>query len=317
MSSILNLIEGYMSGNAWEDLCVQCYHLRYQKDNYIEIPATHGGDAGIEGFTNKGIVHQCYCPEREYSDQDLYSHLRTKLTEDIDKLKNNGAKLRSLGVPPVVEWQFNIPDYRDSRILAHVEKKTQEIRRLKKSDPNNYQHIANDFCIVIKTAEDFAPEISRIVRTNLTDLRLNLAFNHNEEIDWSTCDSEKVANIRRKIKVVVSSENGEVIDRLVSIYVNCYLSGIEVMNTLRVNFPEVYRDIFLLEQSYKRDVTIRTLMNTDNKMNKSLFNSILDDFHAKLERDFSKSFTEATIGELKQDLVASWLADCSMEFRSE
>ena len=65
----------------------------------------------------------------------------------------------------------------------------------------------------IKTAEDFAPEISRIVRTNLTDLRLNLAFNHNEEIDWSTCDSEKVANIRRKIKVIVSSENGEVIDQ--------------------------------------------------------------------------------------------------------
>lgn len=317
MSSILNFIEGYMSGNAWEDLCVQCYHLRYQEDNYTEIPATHGGDAGIEGFTNKGIVHQCYCPEREYSDKDLYSHLRTKLTEDIDKLKNNGAKLRSLGVPPVVEWQFNIPEYRDSRILAHVEKKTQEIRRLKESDPDNYQHIASDFCIVIKTAEDFALEISRIVRTNLSDLRLNLAINHSDEIDWSKCDSEKVANIRRKIKAVVSSENGEAIDRLVGIYVDSYLSGLEIMNTLRVQFPEIYSDILQLEHSYKREVTIKTLMNTDNKMNKSLFNSILDDFHAKLEHDFSKPLTEAAIGELKQDLVASWLADCSMEFRSE
>lgn len=36
---------------------------------------------------------------------------------------------------------------------------------------------------------------------------------------------------------------------------------------------------------------------------------------SKLERDFSSRFTEASIGELKQDLIASWLADCSMEFR--
>lgn len=63
MSSIKSFIEGYMTGNAWEDLCVRCYRIRYQKDNYTAIPATQGGDAGIEGFTYKGVVHQCYCPE--------------------------------------------------------------------------------------------------------------------------------------------------------------------------------------------------------------------------------------------------------------
>ena len=34
------------------------------------------------------------------------------------------------------------------------------------------------------------------------------------------------------------------------------------------------------------------------------------------EKDFSKMLTQASVVELKQDLVASWLADCSMEFRS-
>ena len=48
----------------------------------------------------------------------------------------------------------------------------------------------------------------------------------------------------------------------------------------------------------------------------TLFDAILNEFHSKLERDFSSRFTEASIGELKQDLIASWLADCSMEFRS-
>lgn len=98
MSNIKKYIKGYLSGNLWEELCVECYRSRYQKDNYMLIPAVQGGDAGIEGFTQNGIVHQCYCPEREYTDDELYEHLRNKLTTDIDKLKKNAERLKKLGV---------------------------------------------------------------------------------------------------------------------------------------------------------------------------------------------------------------------------
>lgn len=56
MSSIMTFIEGYMNGDAWEELCVSCYRLKYQTQNYTAIPAVHGGDAGIEGFTCNGIA---------------------------------------------------------------------------------------------------------------------------------------------------------------------------------------------------------------------------------------------------------------------
>ena len=316
MSSIKSFIEGYMTGNAWEDLCVQCYRIRYQKDNYTAIPATQGGDAGIEGFTNKGVVHQCYCPERTYSDNELYDHQRSKLTADIEKLKKNATRLKALGVPPVVEWHFNIPEYRDARIITHAESKRQEVIKAKKDKPSDYVHIADNFQIVIKTAEDFAPEISRIIRTSLSDMRLNVAIEHSSEPDWSKCDSEKVANIRRKIKAVMLVDDADKdFNEVVGIYVGCYISGLEIMNNLRVHFPETYEDIVRLEQSYKREVSIKTRMNTNKAMNRTLFDNILNEFHSKLERDFSHIFTEASIGELKQDLIASWLADCSMEFR--
>ena len=316
MNSIRSFIEGYMNGNAWEDLCVQCYRIRYQKDNYTAIPAVQGGDAGIEGFTNKGVVHQCYCPERTYSDNELYNHQRDKLTADIEKLKKNANRLRALGVPPVTEWHFNIPEYKDARIIEHAEFKRQEVIKAKKEKPSDYTHIEDGFQIVIKTAEDFTPEISRIIRTSLSDMRLNIAIEHSTGIDWSKCDSEKVANIRRKIKAVMNAdETDESLNEVVGIYVDCYISGLEIMNNLRINFPEIYEDIVRLEQSYKREVTIKTRMNTNNAMNSTLFDAILNEFHSKLERDFSHTFTEASIGELKQDLIASWLADCSMEFK--
>lgn len=133
MSNILSFIEGYMTGNAWEDLCVKCYRIRYQCDNYIAVPAVQRGDAGIEGFTNKGIVHQCYCPERQYSDNELYDHQRDKLTADIEKLMKNADRLRALGVPPVKEWHLNIPEYKDSRILIHAETKRQEVLSAKRT----------------------------------------------------------------------------------------------------------------------------------------------------------------------------------------
>nr|WP_156989884.1 hypothetical protein [Caproicibacter fermentans] len=306
-----------MTGDAWEELCVQCYRMRYQSDHYTSIPAVQSGDAGIEGFTRSGVVHQCYCPERDYSDNELYTHLRDKLTTDIDKLMKNADRFNQLGVPPVVEWHLDIPEYRDSRILIHAKTKQQEVLTAKKGAPSKYKHIANNFQIIIKIADDFTPEISRIIRTNLTNMKLNLAIQHTD--DWTTCDSQKVKNIRRKIKAVmhINDDSNQALNSVVNIYIGFYISGIETMNRLRVGFPEIYGDVFELEQSYKRDVSIKTLMNTDHTMNKTVFDGILDEFQAKLEHDFSQMLTIASIGELKQDMVASWLADCSMEFRSE
>ena len=203
MSNIMTFIEGYMTGNAWEELCVKCYRLRYQREYYTAIPAVQGGDAGIEGFTHNGIVHQCYCPERIYSDNELYAHQRDKLTADIEKLMNNGERLKKLGVPPIAEWHFNIPEYKDPRIHSHAQSKQQEVLTAKKKDPALFAYISDDFKILVKVAEDFSPEISRIIRTNLTDMKLNLAVQHQEKPDWSKCDSQKVANIRRKVGAVM------------------------------------------------------------------------------------------------------------------
>ena len=313
----MTFIEGYMTGNAWEELCVKCYRLRYQKEHYTPIPAVQGGDAGIEGFTHNGIVHQCYCPEREYSEYELYGHQRNKLTTDIQKLISNGKRLKELGVPIISEWHFNIPEYKDPRILKHAQSKQQEVLTAKENDPVSLAHISDDFKILIKVAEDFTPEISRIIRTNLTDMKLNFAIQHQESPDWSKCDSQKVANIRRKVGSVMHvDENDPDLNYVINVYVDYYIAGLAIINNLQLHFPEFYEDLYKLEQSYKREVAVKTRMNTNRQLNQSVFDNILEEFQEKLEKDFSKMLTQASIVELKQDLVASWLADCSMEFRS-
>lgn len=316
MSNILELIDSYMTGDKWEELCVSCYIDRYQKENYQFIPAANGGDAGIEGFTQTGIVHQCYCPERKYSDNELYNHQKNKLTTDINKLKKNGNRLKALGVPIIHEWHFNIPEYRDARIIQHANKKCNEIKSEKLNNSQDYDHIADDFKIIIKTPSDFKVEISRIIRNPISDYRLNLSIEHTGNVDWSKCDSQKVENIKRKIKAIMNYSDDTITNKIVSVYIDYYNSGLINMQRLQSEFPEIHKELYQLKKSYENEVKIRTLMNTDHSMNKNIFESILNDFESKLEKEFSTAFNTASISELKQDMIASWLADCSMEFRS-
>jgi len=139
----LDFLESSLNGTEWQRICDSCYRLRYQDEGYTAIPSIIGGDGGIEGFTRTGIVYQCYCPERKYSDDDLYEHLRDKVTKDINKLLDPkyAKRLKDLGVPVIKEWHLVIPEYKDSRILQQVENKKLDVLTEKQTDPDKYSHI--------------------------------------------------------------------------------------------------------------------------------------------------------------------------------
>lgn len=317
--SVLSFIDGYMNGNAWEDLCVMCYRMRYQDEHYTPISAAQGGDGGIEGFTQNGIVHQCYCPEKNYSDEDNYTHMRDKMTTDIGKLlkKDYIKRLKDWGVPQIKEWHFVIPEQKDSRIIKHAEKKRRDVLCVKNSAPTQYAHISDDFKVIVKCADDFLVEISRIVLSPHRDYLLNLALKDEVTVDYTKCDSEKVHNITRKIKAIknTTDETDEDVVYLVKYFIESYLNGLAILNILRLSFPQIHESLIKLEQSCKKEVGVKTRMISDSSGNAQLFNKLLDEFETKLKEQFSTTIDLASIGELKQDLVASWLADCSMEFR--
>ena len=313
---ILDFFEGKLNGDSWEDICQSCYRMMYRNVHYTEIPAVQGGDGGIEGFTQNGIVNQCYCPEREYSENELYEHQRDKMTHDINKLLSPEYKKRllKLGVPVIREWHFVVPFYKDSRIIEHAETKRKEVLEHKEKNPKQYDYIDSNFIIVIKQAEDFAVEITRIIRKSLTATKLNLAVRAVEKPDWEHCDSEKVANISRKVKAVMVDVDDDDEDLNDIVYVEAYIKGMEIMRMLRVSFTEIYEDVYGLEQSYKKQVKVQTRFNTDRSMNIKVFNDILQDFEKQL-KDACKYFTPESIIELKTDIISMWLADCSMQFR--
>lgn len=311
---ILEYFGDTLDPNKWEDICDTCYRYRYQKDHYQKIPANYCGDAGIEGFTRSGITYQCYFPDKIYSDNEYYDHIRDKATKDINKLKVNIERLKEFGVTIITEWHFVIPENRDPRILIHLTNKKMEIKKLKQDDPAKYSIISDDFDIILKTAEDFPDEIYRYVIHDITENKVKIDIKREKYIDITKCDSDKVANIKRKIKAIMNCDETD--DRFIAVvngYVSAYMYGIELLQKLNKDWPALYQEIFGLMEANKNDVHMRTLMNTDRSINKQLFDQIMNEFVNSLKE--IKGLSQSAIIELKQDIIAGWLADCNMEFK--
>ena len=308
-----------LNGESWEEICVSCYRLRYQNEHFTPISASEGGDAGIEGFTHSRIVIQCYCPEKHYTDDETYQKIRDKMTTDIGKLLNlkYRDRLVAFGVPIIKEWHLVIPEQKDSRIIKHAETKRNEVLNTKSKNPDDYQYISEDFKIVVKCANDFAPEIAKIILSPYKEYIIQLDKLDISKEDISKCESEKVANVKRKVHAIIDNQTIDISQEnsLVDIFIKSYLEGKYHMSELRITLPEVYEQIFRLESNCKDEAKLKTLLlsQTDNR---KVFAEILKDFENKLTTQFSDSLDVTTIDILKRDLIASWLADCSLEFRS-
>lgn len=313
-----------LDGDTWETVCQDCYRLRYQNEHYQMIEPSHGGDTGIEGFTKSGVVFQSYCPEKSYDSQSLYEHLRDKVTKDIGKLikKKNIVRQKELGVKLIREWHFVTPECEDSRILSHLEKQRVRVIDFKHSCESSddieeqelCNHIHEEFDIILKVADDFKPEIYKLARNRYMDIGIDFTRDHSREVDFSKCDSQKVQNITRKVKAIMNSENKVLTRKMINFYMSAYLAGIEILEDLRANFSELHVDLIKLRDSYRNRAMRKTAMNPDASVNYDLFEMILEDFEQKIKENFANVITEASAAEICQDIVAGWLADCTMEF---
>jgi hypothetical protein len=313
-----------LDGDSWENVCQDCYRLRYQNDHYQKIESTHEGDTGIEGFTKSGVVFQSYCPEKDYDAQGLYEHLRDKVTKDIGKLlkEKNINKQKQLGVCVIKEWHFVTPKCSDSRILVHLENQKKRVLEFKKtceqSDDEGKKklgnHIHEDFDVILKVADDFKPELYSLARNRFLNIGIDFTIDHSREVDFGSCESEKVKNVTRKVKAIMNSDEELRISKMVNFYMSAYLSGIDILEKLRADFPEMHVDLIRLRESYKNKAMNKTTMNPNASANYSVFQTVIDEFETQIKSEFENVITTGSIAEICLDIVAGWLADCTMEF---
>lgn len=80
------------------------------------------------------------------------------------------------------------------------------------------------------------------------------------------------------------------------------------MTKLNGSYKEMFCELQLMTNRYKKTVAKQTVLNPNPNENYSLFFSILKDFESELEQRFP-CLNDNSISELVEDLIGTWLAD--------
>ena len=296
---------GEVDGDGWEDYCQQLLKLKYGGDGYQEVPDRFGGDLGIEGFTQNGLVFQCYCPEGEPTSTELYEGQRNKVTRDISKLLKNETELKKLlGTILIEEWHFLTPRYESKDLIAHCTKKTQEVLSSGKS------HISLDFKILIRSESDFIPEHDILISAGNRQISPDAPPVSDEEVaEWKASNNEYFLTLEEKLGRIITNNDKRNIQTINMI--KCYLLGQNILEKIRKDFPSHYEKIINLKDATESSVEIASALNTNPGEH---LKSTLSEYRENIDSQLSKSIDRPTVIRLGQEAIADWLIRCPLDF---
>jgi hypothetical protein len=292
---------GQMNGVEWEAYCQKLLHLRYRND-YQEVPAQFGGDYGIEGFTLSGIVFQCYCPDEDLSEKELYEHQRNKITRDIRKLIKNAPKISALGVGIIKEWHFLTPFYKHKELIAHCRSKELEVRSI------GLEMVDDNFIIKLQVENDYIPECQIFLQMGVRLIQPSCEEPQPEELDaFLTSQNEIVYNIKTKLSKIAFAQ-----ERMVRDLVRGYIIGQGELQSLNDKFPPTFVSIKQLKSAIEKQLEI--IINSGNSNDGTILFQILKDYEQNLTRDFSGIISSALIKLLSMEAISDWLGTCPLDF---
>jgi hypothetical protein len=296
---------GPMDGPQWDRHCQGLLSLRHRDTDYQKVPAKFGGDYGIEGFTKSGDAYQCYCAEGEPTDKELYENQRDKITEDINKLINNEAKLCSiLGGTKIKKWVFLTPDYKDKALLKHCAKKQEEVRR------KGCTHIDADFTIVIQTEDHFIPEAQLLLSAGKGQVSIPMPIIESAEIvSWKNSQNDIYVKLLEKISKIPDVRNA---DEYAELNIQRYLEGMQRLDDLRKKFPTHWEKVIEIKRQQERKVKRYTLApNTEPGV---FIEGCMREFEIMVEKTLGSSIDPALSASLAEEAISGLLVECPLDF---
>lgn len=293
-------------GIQWENFTKRLLAIKYRDDNFQEIPSYFGGDYGLEGYTLKtGLSFQCYKPDHNLTIKEQYEHQRDKITTDLGKLKKYKKELKEIfgNDLKLKEWHLITTEYKNKLLLRHCRKKEKEILKY------DLDFIDENFKVVIKTINDFIPEIKTYFATTKEIIRISKSSIEPEIIQKFIEEEEIVNTLKDKYSNIYSEP--EELNLQMKNAIEDYLIGKEYLNKLEA-FSEELESFF--EQKSIKEREIERFGNSEGLKNMTYFHNTLKDFNKMVRENFKLNFDKSTINYLTQYSVVEWLLKCSLKF---
>ena len=302
---------GSLDGSSWEGLCQSVYKRKYQR-TYQEMVSSPG-DWGIEGFVREqGIAIQCYCPDANYNQAELYEKQRDKITVDLNKLKKYAFQLEQrIGLDErdkIKEWVFLTPKISKNELLAHAMSKTVEVRTW------NLSFISDDFKVYLHDIDHYLKEIREVQNLNGEQLIFStLALNGIEKPENKTEYTDNIVR-KNKIRSYRNSLYVEVVhEKLNDKTASEFILGDQIIRRIEIEAPEIYSALSRVINQYEKDVEKLSLTWEDSPA--KLISKVEEQLTERIynESKIVPAICGSDINEIVNHFVSKWIALCPLE----
>lgn len=300
---------GPHNGDTWEDLFQQVFKKKYGEEGYQEMVASPG-DFGIEGYTKKtGLAFQCYCPDKQYTQQELYEKQRDKITKDLGKLRKFKKQLKDrLGETRIKQWIFITPEVNHNDLLAHAQTKQNEVKTW------NLDILDNDFTVLVRDGEFYATEIYHFQTINgekvvFDELAPSMWF---QEPDQDLSDYEE--NINRKNKIRCNYENSKndvKLQKINDLTIKKWLEGEGIIKRIESTAPKIYHHLARVISQYEDEVSELSLSWQGDA--EELTNNIRENLYLRLKNELP-DMSPTDQRRISDHMVAKWIALCPLDY---
>lgn len=297
---------GPLDGNKWESLIQSVFKRNH--DMYQEMLASPG-DLGIEGFIlGKGVVIQCYCPDKDYDTATLHTKQVNKITADLNKLSKYSRELKAhLGDTKIKQWIFATPRVAKHDIHKHARAKESELRGY------GLDILDENFTILVKDLAFFEIDIRQIQIVG--GQKLDFSGVSGTYISEPTLTTTYDQNIRDKNEIRSAVRNNydpEVHEKLNDLTKKSFLDGYDILKVIHRQSPELYEKIAKVVNNFETDVEEESLTWEDSP--KKLIDYISLKLMERLEKDsfISEAINNENLVSIVKHMIARWIAHCPM-----
>ncbi|MEO7099190.1 MAG: hypothetical protein ABI162_07490 [Luteolibacter sp.] len=299
--------------DEWQEYCMILAAQFHGAGILQEIPDSHDGDCGLEGFSTDeaAVAYQCYVPE-ESAERSLTDRLIAKINgSTLQMQKKQNDLVASLAGVKIRRWYLLIPReyFRDRKVIEHAGKKRTEVVA-----SWNLPFIANDFRIVVGYGAEFDGIAKSLadrlgLKRILFDSEIACAITTSE---WEEGKSSEIQGMDQKLRKI--KRPAQAIAYLRAELVRCAVIAQNSINNIRLEDPEGWEKVLLAKS--EKAFSLRQESALTNLLPAQFFESLMKDFTDKLMR-IMPSLAEDSARILTNYAIVEWLMACPLDFYSD
>jgi hypothetical protein len=292
-------------GTTWERRVKTWLRLRYPGGDFEEVPADHGGDWGIEGFSRDGIAYHCYAPKGRLKTKDLYENQRNKINEDIKKFIANGADLKKLfGTTKIHSWWLVVPEHKSSKLVQYASQKASFV--LSKTLP----YVADDFHIHIATAADFEVERKAAIKKGVEALEVDSIDVADSDVqDWADKNDEFVKTLDRKIRAYSGVTKNAKIEELRESWIESFIAAENTLKSMQIKYADIWEEFRSLKKQKERGLFARY---STHAAAHNVLVATIEELRTEIENKVP-NLSSDKVQELSLGTIAGWLHQCPLD----